>query len=65
MIQELVGSQDSVVTTVTRLWAAQPRRCGAIHYMDKKIFSTSKDPDQLWGAPNLQYSGYQGRDPIF
>jgi hypothetical protein len=45
MIQELVGSQDSVVTTVNKLRAEQTRKCGAIPHRGKKYFSTSKHPD--------------------
>jgi len=57
----LKRSRDSVVVIVTRLRAEGVP--GSNPGNIKTHFSSPKRPGQLWGAPSLTFSGYQGRFP--
>jgi hypothetical protein len=48
-------SWDNLVIIGTRLQAGQK---GRNPYMHKKLFSSLKTPDQLWGPPTLLFNGY-------
>lgn len=52
-------SQDNVVCIVTKLWDGSSINRGSIHGVGKRILSSQKPPDQLWGPPTLFFNGYR------
>jgi len=60
---ELLLTQPSVVTPVTRLQTGQLRNCGSICDRGEVVFSCSKHLVCLWAPPSRLFSGYQELSP--
>jgi len=53
-------SPDSIIGTVSGLWAAISR---TLFLRDKRFFSSPEHPDQLWGPTRLLFNGCKVLSP--
>jgi hypothetical protein len=49
-------SPEKAVCVVTRLWSLGSGNRGSILGRNKRVFPSSKCPDQLWGYPRLLFT---------
>jgi len=59
----MYGIWGIVSSTMTRLYAGNPKKLGSIPGEDKRLFSPPQYPVLLWGPPSLYSTGI--RDPFF